>query len=188
MLTDTAQFFLDNLLEPYAWLLLLRCYLNWQRAPMRNPLGQFILVLTNPLVLRLRRLFPAIGRLDTASFSLAYVFELAAKWATLALHHIQPDIWLLLWVLLRLAIGSVYILLFALFVEALISWTYPNAPFGPLLRSITYPFLRPLQRLVPPRSGVDFSFLILFFLCYIVLRLPLMWLELAILSAMGVIK
>ena len=188
MLTDAAQFFLDNLVEPYAWLLLLRCYLNWRRAPMRNPLGEFILVLTNPMVLRLRRLFPAVGRLDTASISLAYAFELIAKWATLALHHVQPDAWLVLWVFLRLAIGSVYILLFALFIEALISWTYPNAPFGGLLRSITYPFLKPLRRFVPPKGGVDFSFLILFFLCYLVLRVPLSWLEYSLIKAMGVVK
>ncbi len=187
MLVDAAQFFLNTLVETYAWLLLARFYLHWVRAPLRNPLGEVVCLLTNPLVLPLRRLLPAAGRLDTATLSLAYLFELACLIATLWLHDTQPNIWVVAWVAVRLLIGSIYILIFALFIEALISWTYPHAPFAAVLRSLTLPFLRPLRRFVPPQGGVDFSFLVLFFLCYVILKLPLAWLELAVLKAIGVL-
>jgi YggT family protein len=184
MLAQTAQFFLDTLVEPYAALMLFRFHLQWLRAPLRNPLGEFVAMLTNPLVLPLRRMIPAIGMLDTATLLLALGVEMAYLVAFVALHGGPLNNWLLLtWGLFRLLKISVYLLMIALFLEALISWTYPHAPFAPLLRHITYPFLRPLRRLVPPKGGMDFSFLILFFLCYIIVALPLGWVEVMIMRA-----
>jgi len=185
MLTQAAQFFLNSLLEPYAWLLLLRFHLQWLRAPLRNPLGEFVALLTNPLTLPVRRVIPAIGMLDTASLLLAALVELACLSATLYLHDKSLGAVLLLaWVLLRLVTGSVYLLMIALFLEALLSWTNPHAPFAPVLSAITRPFLRPLRRLVPPTGSMDFSFLILFFLCYVIVALPLGWLEVLILGSL----
>ncbi len=184
MLVQIAQFFLDTLVEPYAALLLFRFHLQWLRAPLRNPLGEFITVLTNPLVLPLRRMIPAIRMMDTATLMLAFGVEMAYLSAFVLLHGHPLDNWLLLaWGLFRLFKLSVYLLMIALFLEALISWTYPHAPFAPLLRSVTYPFLRPLRRLVPPKGGLDFSFLILFFLCYITVALPLGLAEVEIMRA-----
>lgn len=185
MLVQIAQFFLNALVEPYAWLLLARFYLQWLRAPLHNPLGDFIILITHPLVRPMRRMFPAIGRLDTASLLLAFLVELACWSASFLLHGNALNGWLLAWVALRLATGTVYLLIFALLIEGLISWTYPHAPFAPLLRHVTYPFLRPLRRLVPPKGGLDFAFLILFFVCYIIAVLPLVLLEGAVLHAMG---
>lgn len=181
MLVQAAQFFLNTLVEPYAWLLLARFHLQWLRAPMRNPLGEFIVLLTNPLVLPLRRIVPPIGMLDTATLLLAALMELACLAALLFLHDGSLGAGLLAtWVVLRLVRGSIYLLMFALFLEALLSWTNPHAPFAPVLSTITGPFLRPLRRLVPTKGSVDFAFLILFFLCFMIVTLPLAWLELLI--------
>src|SRR5674476_1335940 len=59
---------------------LLRLYMQYLRIAMSarsgNPLGGFVFALTNWLVLPLRRVLPAIGRLDTSSLVAAYLFEL----------------------------------------------------------------------------------------------------------------
>jgi YggT family protein len=86
MLIEAAQFLLDMLLEPFAAILLLRFHLQWLRAPMRNPLGEFIMLITNPLVLRVRRFVPALMGLDTASLLLAVMVEAGYLWITLAMH------------------------------------------------------------------------------------------------------
>jgi YggT family protein len=52
MLIEAVQFLMDTLLQPFAAILLLRFHLQWLRAPMRNPLGEFVMLITNPLVLR----------------------------------------------------------------------------------------------------------------------------------------
>lgn len=178
MLVQTAQFFLDTLLEPYAALLLLRFHLQWLRAPLRNPLGEFVILLTDPLVLRARRLIPSIRLLDTATLLLALLVEMLYLSAVLLLHDYPLGaLTLLAWALLKLVKISIYLLMGALFLEALLSWTNPHAPFAPVLQSITRPFLHPLRRFVPPAGSLDFSFFILFFLCYIIIALPLGWLE-----------
>jgi YggT family protein len=184
MLTDIAQFFLDMLIQPYAGLLLLRFHLQWLRAPLRNPLGDLVILLTDPLVRPARRFIPAIHMLDTATFLLAFLVELGVLAATLLLHGHSPLSALLpVWALLRLLKISIYLLMIALFLEALLSWTNPHAPFAPVLSSITRPFLRPLRRLVPPKGSLDFAFFILFFLCSLIVTIPLYRLEVLVMSA-----
>ena len=51
MLNEALQFLFDTLLQPFAAILLLRFHLQWLRAPMRNPLGEMIMTLTNFTVL-----------------------------------------------------------------------------------------------------------------------------------------
>ena len=73
------------LLEVAAGLLtgifLLRLYMQHQRIPMSarsgNPMGPFMFALTDWLVLPLRRVLPAVGRLDTASLVAAFLTQLA---------------------------------------------------------------------------------------------------------------
>src|SRR5271170_4367631 len=55
---------------------LLRLLLQWSRADFRNPLARSIVHITNPIIVPLRRLLPAIGRLDTASCVAVIVFAL----------------------------------------------------------------------------------------------------------------
>jgi len=82
------------LLEVAAGLLtgifLLRLYMQHQRIPMSarsgNPMGPFMFALTDWLVLPLRRVLPAVGRLDTASLVAAFLTQLAlfgAQWLML---------------------------------------------------------------------------------------------------------
>ena len=178
MLIETVQFLMDTLLQPFAAILLFRFHLQWLRAPMRNPLGEFVMLITNPLVLRARRFIPAIMGLDTASFFLASLVEAGYLYATLALHEYPMGLLALLaWTALKLFKLSVYLLMGVLFASALLSWTNPNTPFGPVLHSVTEPFLRPLRRLVPTAGSFDFSVLVMFIILQLILKLPVAWFE-----------
>jgi YggT family protein len=184
MLIEAAQLLLDTLLQPFAAILLLRFHLQWLRAPLRNPLGEFIMLVTNPLVLRTRRFIPALMGFDTASLLLAGLVEAGYLLATLALHsYPMSALPLLLWAIIKLIKLSIYLLMGALFVSALLSWTNPNTPFAPVLHSVTEPFLRPLRRWVPAAGSVDFSMLVLFLILQLILMLPLAWLESRVLIA-----
>ena len=55
---------------------LLRLLLQWARADFRNPLARSLVQITNPLLIPLRRLLPAIGRIDTASVLAVVVLAL----------------------------------------------------------------------------------------------------------------
>ncbi|MBI5179635.1 MAG: YggT family protein [Nitrospinae bacterium] len=53
-------------------------------------------------------------------------------------------------------------------IRALISWVQPD-PYNPIVQFLTRstdPLLRPIQRMLPPMSGLDLSPLVLIFLIY----------------------
>ena len=75
MLSEALLFLLNTLLQPFAAVLLLRFHLQWLHAPMRNPLGEFIMAISNFAVLRVRRFIPPARGLDIASLMLAFGVE-----------------------------------------------------------------------------------------------------------------
>mgnify|MGYP003414262951 CR=1 FL=1 len=60
-------FILRTLFDLYVLVFVLRLLMQWVRVDTRNPFVQFILRVTNPLVMPLRRLLPPVGRLDSAT-------------------------------------------------------------------------------------------------------------------------
>ena len=55
------------------YVVLLRFWMQWVRADFRNELGQFIITVTNPVVIPLRKVIPSIGTVDSATLFLAYL-------------------------------------------------------------------------------------------------------------------
>jgi YggT family protein len=72
---------------------------------------------------------------------------------------------------------SIYLLIAAVFIQAILSWVNPYSPVAPVLDSLTRPFMLPLRKLVPMVGRVDLSPLVLFLICQIILMLPIAWLE-----------
>lgn len=185
MLREALQFLLDTLLQPFAVILLLRFHLQWLRTPMRNPLGEFIMALTNFLVLRARRFIPSAWSFDIAALLLAFVAETIYLAATLLLQGLPVDFpvfGLLMWTAVKLLKLSLYLLMAALFIQALLSWLNPYSPIASLMAAVTQPFLLPLQRRIPPFGNIDLTLLLLLIVCQLILIVPLRWLEGLVLS------
>ena len=81
-------------------------------------------------------------------------------------HLTDRNFWRGLLAVLRL---SVYMLIGALLLQAVLSWVQPYGPLTRPLAQLTDPFLAPLRRLVPPISGFDLTPLIAVLLANIVL-------------------
>lgn len=154
---------------------LLRWLFAWQRVDFRNPLVYSLQRFTNPLVLPLRRVLPAIGRSDTASIA---ALLLVALGRVLVLGAISgfggagavPDAVLLLlgvaYFLLRMTLDIVW---FAVLLSALLSWVGHAAPAQLwALARLADPLLRPLQRLLPTFGGLDLSPLVALILLQLV--------------------
>jgi YggT family protein len=153
-------FILDALLTLVVVAFLLRLLMPVVRADFRNPIGQAVLQLTNPLVMPLRKLLPPAGRLDLASV----VALLAVQLAKIALLRLVAGAGL---ALAPLVIGALRdlastVLQFyfvAVLIYALLSWVAPGSysPGAQLLGRICEPLLAPLRRIVPPIGGLDLS-------------------------------
>ncbi len=168
MLSQIGQLLVDVAAGFFVFVLLLRFHFQWLRVPFRNPLGAFVIAVSNWVVLPARRVVPAIAGLDFATLAAAWLLQAAALWASYALRGWEfgsaPGIAAAMLAgvaLVDLLRYSVYILVFAVIVQVVLSWVSPYSPLAPMLDLLTRPFLRPLRRLLPPVANVDLSPLVL---------------------------
>lgn len=169
MLYQIISLLLEVAVSLVAGTCLLRLYMQWQRINlslrMGNPLAPFIFSLTNWLILPLRRVLPAIGRLDTACLIGAYAVVLAKLvllWLWVgASAHFSVLMVLAVVELLQLALSSLSWLIIA---YAVLSWFRGASDIGYFLSQLIEPLLQPLRRVVPMIGGVDLSLLALLLL------------------------
>lgn len=184
MLAEVFSFLLDALVQPFAAVLLFRFHAVWLKAPMRNPIGEFLMALTDFVVLRARRFIPAVRGLDSATLLLAFVVEFiylsAFLWVQGYSFDMFPLAGVLAWTAVKLLKLSIYLLMATLITEALLSWVNPHTPIAPMLFAVNRPFLQPLRRSIPPVGNVDLSVLILLIICQLILIVPLGGLEQAV--------
>ncbi|MEF8722630.1 MAG: YggT family protein [Candidatus Accumulibacter delftensis] len=156
--------------------LLLRFYMQAFRVSFNNQVGTFVVDLTNWLVKPLRKALPGLWGLDLASLLPAYLLQLVFVVAVVSLQggsearsalDLLP---ILLWqgVLATLRM-SIYLLIGALLVQAVLSWVSPYSPLSQPVGQLTRPFLEPIQRFVPRIGVVDLSPLIAIVLAQLVL-------------------
>jgi YggT family protein len=158
---NALYFIVDTLLSLLLFVVLLRLLLQVARADFRNPISQAVVRLTNPLVLPLRRIFPPVRKIDTASV-VAVLITGAAVVAALSLLRgaglPEPLAWLqtTLLEIVRMALWTYF---YAILFYALLSFLAPGtySPVHPLLDSLCDPVLRPFRRLIPPIGGLDLS-------------------------------
>lgn len=152
---------------------LLRLYMQHQRIAMSarsgNPLGRFVFALTNWLVLPLRRVLPALGRVDTASLVAAYLLELLQFGLLWLLAGADGGLFavpiLAAFGLLRLIISGLTGLVI---VYAVMSWMPTQSVISDVVERLCAPLLAPIRRLLPLVGGIDLSPLVLLLLLQIV--------------------
>ena len=176
MIAQILEFLIDTVSGFFVFLLLARFHFQWLRVSFRSQIGEFVIVLTNWMVMPARRVIPGVAGFDLPTLLLAWVVQVA----TLALiqmlkgydFSIAPGLaagifsGLALFDLLRF---SLYILIFALIMQAVLSWTSPHSPLSTIFDAMVRPFLRPIRRFVPPISNIDLSPLVLLVLVQVIL-------------------
>lgn len=162
MFGQIAVFLVDTVVAFIVFLLLARFHFQWLRVPFRNPVGEFVLALTTWIVLPARRVIPGLAGLDLPTLLLAWIVQALGLWIQDEIRGIEPRLLgLALAALVDLVRYSLYILVFAVIVQAVMSWINPHAPLAPVFDAMTRPFLRPLRRFVPLVANVDLTPLIL---------------------------
>jgi len=187
MLTQGAVFLVETVIGLFTLTLLLRFYLQLVRAPFRNPVSQFVCAFTDWLVLPARRLIPGLWGIDLASLVLAWMCELATLAIVLTLRSADlksslgaVGVALAVLAAVRIVRLTIYILMVAVIIGAVLTWVNRYSPLLPLLANLTQPFLRPLQKRVPTVGNVDLSPLVLIIILQLILIVPVAWIELTV--------
>lgn len=173
-LANSAAFIIQTVFGLYILAVLLRFLFQLLGAHFRNPISQFIVTVTNPVLRHFRRFIPSYAGIDIASLVLMMVLQML-ELLLIALLYGSP---VSLPGLFVLAIGkllemTIYVFMFAVFARILISWINPQLynHMTSLLVSLTDFMMRPARRLIPPLGMLDLSPIVVFLILGLLLRL-----------------
>ena len=159
-LTNPLEFLVSTLFSLYILAVMLRFLLGAVQADFYNPASQFLVRITNPLLVPLRKLIPSVGKFDTAAVLLMLVLQIISLVLVLALRGGGIPVGaVLVTSIAELVSLMINIFIFAIIIQVVLSWVNPGSynPVSSLLYSLTNPVLRPIQQLIPPISGIDLS-------------------------------
>lgn len=178
MINNALEFLLYTLLGLFSLVVLLRFYLQLTGAPFKNPVSQTIVALTNFAVRPLRRFIPSWGSIDLSTLFLAFfaqwLLQLGIFWLRdFPLLVAGTLVWVALFGLAVIGLLklSIYIFLYAVMLQAILSWINPYTPISGVLDTLTLPVLKPLRKYMPTSSGIDLSPLVVFIIAELLLML-----------------
>ncbi|AGY91357.1 hypothetical protein SPICUR_01690 [Spiribacter curvatus] len=159
-LANPLAFLVDTLFSLYIMAVMLRFLLQWSRADFYNPLSQFLLRITQPVLQPLRRFIPSWGGIDIAAIVLMIILQIIALSLLMTIAGVTPRVdYLLLRTPAELISLLLNVYLIAIVVRAILSWISPNDynPATTVLLGLTEPVIRPFRAVLPDLGGIDLS-------------------------------
>ena len=167
---EAINYLLRFAFDALLMVLVLRVWLQLVKADFYNPFSQFIVKVSNPLVVPVRRVIPGLGGIDLATLLLAYIVA-TLKWIVIPLiNNSAIDIPSAMFIgALYLLKQSGFLLFIIMLVMAVMSWVVQGYnPTQMIFHQLTEPFLRPIRRIIPNIGGLDLSVLIAFLLLNVI--------------------
>jgi len=172
--SDAGSFLIDTVIGLYMLAVILRFLLQWVRADFYNPISQFLVTVTNPPLVFLRRFIPGFFGVDLASIILLIVLAMIKIYLIYAISGLTPHVS----GVLVLAVGEmiqlgVYVFIFTMLIRIVLSWIQPGGynPVLVLINQLTEPLMAPARRIIPPFGGLDISPILVFIFLYLTLML-----------------
>ena len=159
---EALVYVIQTLGSLYLLIVLLRFILQLVRADFYNPLSQFIVRATQPLLRPMRRFIPSLLGLDMSSLLLAILIQLLLMIVTLTLMGFGVGdylLQLLVWSIISVTSLFLKVFFFALIISVILSWVAPHSynPAAQLVTQLCEPLLAPFRRLLPNLGGLDIS-------------------------------
>lgn len=162
-MNDAFRFLVEVVFDLYLMVVLLRFWLQSARADFYNPLSQFVVKATSPLLNPIRKVIPGLGGFDLASLVLALIVA-ALKIVTISLLFfggIEP-VTVLVGSLITVIKEGLNLAFWVLIIRAILSWVSQGYnPIEAIFHQLTEPMLRPIRKIIPPIGGLDLSILVL---------------------------
>ena len=164
MLNNALIFLLQAILGLLILAFLLRFYFQLTKVSFQQQAAQIVVTLTNFAVKPVRRIVPSLKQIDLSTLLLAYLTQLILTIATLWLRGFPlmiagSGVWLniLLIAVLGIISMSISIFMYAVLIQAVLSWINPYTPIAPVLDKLTYPVLRVFRKFIPTAGSIDLS-------------------------------
>ena len=152
-ISQTALF-LGSIIDLYCLVLILRVWLPLANVDYYNPISQFTLKFTQPVIAPLRKVFPVAKKVETAALVLVF---LLCGLKSILFGGLNLSFFLLLGILgliKNIGVAIFYVLI----AGAILSWfNRGNNPAFYALYQLTEPLLKPIKRILPTVGVIDFS-------------------------------
>lgn len=147
----------------YLGAVILRFFLQLARADFYNQISQAIVKITNPTLIPMRRAIPGVFGIDIASILLVILLQFILgeiNFFVVTGQFYNPLSALIFGILgiLKLTTWLVFITIIIMVISSFVA-PYSSHPIILLARQLLEPLMRPIQRLIPPMGGLDFSVL-----------------------------
>ena len=164
MLNNALIFLLQTLLTLLTVAFLLRFYFQLTKVSFQSQVAQLIVTLTDFAVKPIRRLVPSVGKFDLSTLLLAlitqFILGIGTKWLEGFPFLIMGSrVWLALFTIAMIGVISLSITIFmyAVLIQAVLSWINPHTPIAPILNNLTNPILRLFRKFIPLAGNFDLS-------------------------------
>lgn len=158
--TDAIVFLINTIFGLYILAVMLRVLLQMVRADFYNPVSQFLVKVTNPPLIPLRRIIPGFGGIDFPAIVLMLIIQYVAVLLIMLVLGVSPSfIGLIVLAVAELLKLLIYVFIFSILIQVVISWINPGAynPVVSLLYSLNEPLMSRARRIIKPVSGFDLS-------------------------------
>lgn len=178
-LSGGFYFLFDTIVNLYLYIVIARFVLQVVRADFYNPVSQFIVKATSPLLLPMRKIIPGIGGIDVASIVLLYGLVIVKLLLTGLLFGVDPLLGPQVVVYALTGIGSITgmaglvinFFIFVIFIMVVLSWLAMaggHNPMADIVRQMAEPVLAPARKIIPPMGMLDLTPMIVLLVLYFI--------------------
>ena len=172
--TGALELIITMVFDVYIMIVVARFILQLVRADFYNPVSQFIVKATSPVLNPLRRIVPGLGGLDVASIVLfmILVFLKLLVWLMLKGYDFSviPPLDFVILFMRSMANTIINFFLFCIFIMVILSWVAQGNynPMADIMRQVTEPIMAPARKILPPMGGLDLSPMIVILLLMVI--------------------
>lgn len=145
----------------YMIAVILRFLLQLTRADFYNPVSQFVVKITSPVLNPLRRIIPGFGGIDISSVVLLLTLQVAQLAILILLmgYPLPGVVDLVTWSVVGIFGLILNFYFFVILIQIILSWVAPHnhSPVVGLLYQLSEPLMGPARRILPAMGGIDFS-------------------------------
>ena len=158
--SNAGTFLIETLVGLVMLVFMLRLLFQMVRADFQNPVSQFVLKVTNPVLVPLRRAIPSMGSIDTSSVLVILAIQYLELFLLALVLGVQFFPLGMIVVAIAKLIGLVItVFTISILIQIVISWVNPGAynPITALLYQLNEPILGRARKILPPIHGFDLS-------------------------------
>jgi len=159
-LGNAGVFLVQTILGLILLAIMLRFLLQIVRADFRNPVGSFLIKVTDPLLKPLRRYIPGFGGIDAASIVLLMLVQGIELVLVGFIIGNVPAFTAIVVISFAQLLGLVInVFIFSILIQVILSWVSPGShnPITGILYALNEPLLSRARRIIPAISGFDLS-------------------------------